>query len=367
MNAIAQPASAATSAAATSKAGRASLPNWLKLPPASIWLLLALLPCVFLAAWAGAVPVTSADWQALLAREDGSPLTGGAYVLWELRLPRIAFALLIGAALGLSGALTQGLFRNPLADPGLLGVSSGAACAAALSIVFLSAWTSLLPPSLRLWVLPATAFAGAVGVCFLLDRVARWLTAESIAGLLLTGIALNALAAALIGLCTYLASDEQLRNLSFWTLGSLAAGSWGLSAALLAMIALAFWQMRRLLMAMNALALGEEAAQHVGIPVRQLRTRVIILVALLSGFAVAWCGMIGFIGLVAPHIVRMLIGPDQRQLAPMSMVVGALLLLLADTVARTAAIPAEIPVGIFTALLGAPFFLLLLLRMRRAS
>ena len=202
-------------------------------------------------------------------------------------------------------------------------------------------------------------------MCFLLDRVARWLTAESIAGLLLTGIALNALAAAIIGLCTYLASDEQLRTLSFWTLGSLAAGSWAVSLALLGMLALAFWQMRRLLMAMNALALGEAAAEHVGISVRQLRSRVIVLVALLSGFAVAWCGMIGFIGLVAPHIVRMLAGPDQRQLAPLSMLMGAVLLLLADTAARTAAIPAEIPVGIFTALLGAPFFLFLLLRQRR--
>ena len=336
----------------------------LHLSPA-IGLLLAILLCVAMAAWAGAVPVTWGDWQTLFMQQGNSQLTGGAYVLWELRLPRIVFALAIGAALGLSGALTQGLFRNPLADPGLLGVSSGAACAAALSIVFLASWQNQLPEAWRLWLLPSAAFIGALAVCFLLDRVARWLTAESIAGLLLTGIALNALAAAIIGLCTYLASDEQLRTLSFWTLGSLAAGSWAVSLALLGMLALAFWQMRRLLMAMNALALGEAAAEHVGISVRQLRSRVIVLVALLSGFAVAWCGMIGFIGLVAPHIVRMLAGPDQRQLAPLSMLMGAVLLLLADTAARTAAIPAEIPVGIFTALLGAPFFLFLLLRQRR--
>ncbi|MFI0546258.1 MAG: FecCD family ABC transporter permease [Brachymonas sp.] len=334
----------------------------------STWLLIAaLLPAIFVAAWAGAVPVAWDDWMSLTQLGSGEALSGSAYVLWELRLPRIAFALLIGAALGLCGALTQGLFRNPLADPGLLGVSSGAACAAALSIVFLGSVQQLLPASARFWLLPAAAFAGALSVCFLLDRVARWLTAESIAGLLLTGIALNALTAAVIGLCTYLASDEQLRNLSFWTLGSLAAASWTLAAVLLVLLALAFWQMRRLLTAMNALALGEEAAQHVGIPVKKLRTHVIILVALISGFAVAWCGMIGFIGLVAPHMVRMLVGPDQRQLAPLSMLMGALLLLLADTLARTAAIPAEIPVGIFTALLGAPFFMVLLLRMRKGS
>ncbi len=340
--------------------------NW-RVHKTTLMLIAALLLGIYWAAWAGAVPVTWNDWLSLGNADQDAGLSGSAYVLWELRLPRIAFALLIGAVLGLSGALTQGLFRNPLADPGLLGVSSGAACAAALSIVFFGSVQALLPPAMRLWVLPTAAFFGALAVCFLLDRVARWLTAESIAGLLLTGIALNALTASVIGLCTYLASDEQLRNLSFWTLGSLAAGSWKLSGVLLLMLAAAFWQMRRLLTAMNALALGEEAAGHVGIPVKKLRTHVIVLVALLSGFAVAWCGMIGFIGLVAPHIVRMLAGPDQRQLAPLSMLMGALLLLLADTIARTAAIPAEIPVGIFTALLGAPFFLVLLLRMRKGA
>ena len=340
--------------------------NW-RVHKTTLMLIAALLLGIYWAAWAGAVPVTWNDWMSLGHADQDAGLSGSAYVLWELRLPRIAFALLIGAVLGLSGALTQGLFRNPLADPGLLGVSSGAACAAALSIVFFASVQALLPPAMRLWVLPTAAFFGALAVCFLLDRVARWLTAESIAGLLLTGIALNALTASVIGLCTYLASDEQLRNLSFWTLGSLAAGSWKLSGVLLLMLAAAFWQMRRLLTAMNALALGEEAAGHVGIPVKKLRTHVIVLVALLSGFAVAWCGMIGFIGLVAPHIVRMLAGPDQRQLAPLSMLMGALLLLLADTIARTAAIPAEIPVGIFTALLGAPFFLVLLLRMRKGA
>ncbi len=341
--------------------------NRLRLPrPSAPWLLwAALLPSLLWAVWAGAVPVSSVDWLAPWQADAEEGLSGSAYVLWQLRLPRVAFALLIGAALGLSGALTQGLFRNPLAEPGLLGISSGAACAAALSIVFFSHMQSLLPPAARFWLLPVSAFIGALGVCFLLDRVARWLTAESIAGLLLTGIALNALTAAIIGLATYLANDEQLRNLSFWTLGSLAAASWPLLAALLGLLLLAFWQMRRLLTAMNALALGEAAAQHVGIPVKQLRTRVIVLVALISGFAVAWCGMIGFIGLVAPHMVRLLVGPDQRRLAPLSMLMGALLLLWADTVARTIAIPAEIPVGIFTALLGAPFFMALLLRMRQ--
>lgn len=322
---------------------------------------------IALASFAGAVPVSLADFGAQWLHEAGQPLTGGAYVLWNLRVPRILFAALVGAALGLSGALTQGLFRNPLADPGLLGVSSGAACAAALTIVLLAGSGIELPITLRYWLLPFTAFVGAVSVCFLLDGVARWLTADSIAGLLLTGIALNALATAVIGLCTYLATDEQLRSLTFWTLGSLASASWQLVTLLAVLLITALAYMQRLVNAMNALALGEAAAAHVGIHVRQLRRRVIVLVALLSGFAVAWCGMIGFIGLVAPHMVRLLVGPDQRRLAPLAMLVGAILLLLADTAARTLAIPAEIPVGIFTALLGAPFFLLLLGSLRKGA
>ncbi len=330
---------------------------------------LLLLPFLFLllgmASGSGAVPIGVEDWFAPWSSTQDQTLSGGAYVLWNLRLPRIAFAMLIGAALGLSGALTQGLFRNPLADPGLLGVTSGAACAAALTIVVLAGSNVHIPMAWRYWMLPVAAFVGAIGVCFLLDQVARWLTAESIAGLLLTGIALNALAAAVIGLCTYLATDEQLRSMSFWTLGSLAGGSWPLVAGLAALLLLAAWQAHRLVTAMNALALGEAVAAHVGVNVRRLRTQVVVLVALLCGFAVAWCGMIGFIGLVAPHLVRMAVGPDQRRLAPLSMLVGALVLLLSDTVARTVAIPAEIPVGIFTALLGAPFFLLLLATSRK--
>ena len=350
----------ADSLALPASARRVALRQLVQRRPA-LAVLLSIAASIGLALACGAVQVAPGDWGAPL--RDG-PLSGSAYVLWHLRLPRIALALLVGAALGLSGALTQGLFRNPLADPGLLGVSSGAACAVALSIVFLSALPAL-PVALRPWLLPLAAFAGAVGVCLALDRVARWLTADSITGLLLTGIALNALAAAVIGLCTYLASDEQLRRLTFWTLGSLAGANWPVVAVLAALLLAALWQVRRLLRVMNALALGEAAAAHVGVNVRQLRTWVVVLVALLCGVAVAWCGMIGFIGLVAPHIVRSLAGPDQRRVAPLAMGVGALLLLVADTLARSVAIPAEVPVGIFTALFGAPFFLLLLLAARR--
>jgi iron complex transport system permease protein len=238
-----------------------------------LWLAAALGLGLLLAVQAGAVPVTRADWLSLF--DAGTAPGGGAYVLWHLRLPRALFAVLVGAAMALAGGLTQGLFRNPLADPGLLGVNAGAACAAALCIVLFSGLALPLPAAWRAALLPAAAFGGALAVCFTLDRVARWITPGSIAGLLLTGVALNALAAAVIGLCTYLASDEQLRSLSFWTLGSLAAAGWGVLGGLAGLLLFALWRVRRLLQAMNALALGEAAAAAMGVDVAGLRRQVV--------------------------------------------------------------------------------------------
>jgi iron complex transport system permease protein len=324
-------------------------------------ILIALL--LFAAQW-GAVPIRLDDWVSLI-NQGGDTQSGSSYVLWHLRLPRIMFALLIGAALGLSGALTQGLFRNPLADPGLLGVSAGAACAVALGIVILNDLNIPLVPQWRFWTIPALAFSGAILVCFALDRIARWITPGSIAGLLLTGIALNALAAAIIGLCTYLATDEQLRNLTFWTMGSLSGSNWILVMAIAVLFAFAWWRLRVLIPVMNVFALGESVAAHIGIEITRIRMEIIFWVALFSGFAVAWCGMIGFVGLIAPNFARAWLGGDQRVVVPASMLLGGVLLLLADTFARTIAIPAEVPVGIFTALLGAPFFILLLRLSRR--
>jgi iron complex transport system permease protein len=184
-------------------------------------------------------------------------------------------------------------------------------------------------------------------------------------GLLLTGIAINALVAAFIGLSTYLANDEQLRNLSFWTMGSLAGANWMILSLMMFVLAVVFFRSQRLTLQINALSLGEAVAAQVGINLKQLRQGIIVMVAILSACAVAWCGMIGFISLIAPHMARAIAGPDHRQVLSVSMLLGGLLLLLADTLARMVAIPAEIPVGIFTALLGAPFFLSLLAKQRR--
>jgi iron complex transport system permease protein len=319
------------------------------------------LPAMIIAVQFGAVPVSLSDW---VLPWQQSQLTGGSYVLWHIRLPRVVFALLIGAGLGLAGALAQGLFRNPLADPGLLGVSTGAAAFVAVTLVFLAEFATQAPPVLRQWLLPIMAFTGALAVCLSLDKLSRLLTAGSVAGLLLSGIAINAIAAAVTGLCTYLATDEQLRNLSFWTLGSLAAASWLTVSIVLVLLFVAYWLTWSLRVGLNALALGEQTAKHVGINVNKLRTHIVWLIALVGGMAVAWCGVIGFIGLVAPHIARLLFGADHTKVIPSAMLIGGVLLLVADTIARVVAIPAEVPVGIFTALLGGPFFLILLYQSR---
>jgi len=316
---------------------------------------------VLLACSQGALHVGLQDWWALLRGEP----TPGAQVLWQLRLPRVAFALCVGAALGLAGALSQGLFRNGLAEPMLLGIPSGAVCAVALTLTAFAQGLGGLPAAWRPWVLPLAALGGAWALCALLQAVARLLAPGAVLGLLLAGLALNALAMAVVGVCTTLASDEQLRTLSFWQLGSLAGATWPVVALLASALGLMLWGAGRMAQGLNALALGEAVAAQIGMDVRRLRRRLVLAVALLSGLAVAWCGLIGFIGLLAPHAARALVGADQRRLQPLAAALGALLLLLADTAARVLFIPAELPVGIVTALLGAPLLLMLLRRAQR--
>jgi iron complex transport system permease protein len=335
------------------------------------WLGASLCLALGFAVQLGAVPITVTDWLVIhkvlewpATSEVSETLSGGAHVLFNLRLPRLLLSVLVGASLGVSGALTQSLFRNPLAEPGLLGVSAGAACAAALTIVLIGELPTTIVAEVRVLLLPLAAFTGALVVCFSLEHMARWIAPGSIAALLLTGIAMNALAGAVIGLCTYLANDEQLRSLSFWTLGSLAGAQWlwvGLFAGLLGT---GYCRLRRSMRTLNALALGETAARQIGVDVDTLRKQIIVWVALLAGLAVAFCGMISFVGLIAPHLVRLWVGPDQRQVLPLSMLLGGLLLLVADTLARVVAVPAEVPVGIFTALVGAPFFFVLVRQAR---
>ena len=333
---------------------------------ASLILLGVLLVTIVVATDVGAIVINGSAWLFWLEPLDPEPfVVGQRHVLWNIRIPRVLFAGLIGASLGFAGALTQALFRNPLAEPGLLGVSSGAACAASLSIVFLTQFPGLAWLSGHWLLLPSIAFFGAVFVCLVLDRLSRTWMAGSVGGLLLTGIAVNALAGAVIGLCAYMATDTQLRSLTFWTLGSLASASWTLIAGVGGLFASIWIATRPLIQSLNALMLGESIARHIGVCLPRLRLRVILMVAGLAGFAVAFCGVIGFIGLAAPHLVRLVTGADLRLVLSRSAMVGAILLICADAFARSIAVPAEVPVGIFTALLGSAFFFWLLGRHRQ--
>ncbi|MGD9918522.1 MAG: FecCD family ABC transporter permease [Paenirhodobacter sp.] len=295
----------------------------------------------------------------------GTPLSArDRVVLFDIRLPRLAMGLLVGAALAVAGALMQGLFRNPLADPGIVGTGAGAGLGAVSAIVLGGLLPATIGATLGPWLIPVAAFAGAWIVTLLLYRTARAGGETSIATLLLAGIAFAALAGAVTGLLVAIADDQQLRDLTFWGMGSLAAASWPklAVAALLIIPALVFAP--RLGAGLNALALGEAAASHMGHDVERLKRRAVIAVAALSGAAVALAGGIGFVGIVVPHLLRLATGPDHRRLLPDAALLGAALLIAADLIARRVAAPAELPIGIITALLGAPVFLWILLRRR---
>ncbi|MDW4498861.1 iron ABC transporter permease [Sulfitobacter sp. D35] len=283
-------------------------------------------------------------------------------VMFEIRLPRLTLAVLVGAALAVSGALMQGLFRNPLADPGIVGVSAGAGLGAISAIVLGALLPLQVQQALGSSVVALAAFAGAWVTTLVLYAVATRAGQTSVATLLLAGIAISALVSAVSGLLIYVADDAQLRDLTFWGLGSLAGATWAkvLTAGpiILAGLALAPFLARGL----NGLALGEAAAMHMGVPVQRMKRIAVLSVAASTGAAVAVSGGIGFIGIVVPHLLRVATGPDHRVLLPNAAMLGATLLLGADMIGRTVVAPAELPIGIVTAVLGAPVFLFILLR-----
>lgn len=285
-------------------------------------------------------------------------------IVTEIRLPRVALGILIGASLAVSGAVMQGLFRNPLADPGLVGVSAGAGLGAIVVIVLGSTVAGPLLALVGIYAVPLAAFGGGLATTWLLYRVATRRGQTSVATMLLAGIALGALAGAFSGVLVYLADDRQLRDLTFWGLGSLAGATWTKIAAAGPIIVLGLAATPMLARGLNAMALGEASAAHLGIPVQRFKNIAVTAVAAATGASVAVSGGIGFIGLVVPHLLRLTIGPDHRYLLPASALLGACLLLLADVVSRTVVAPAELPIGIVTAAVGAPFFLWILLRRR---
>ncbi|MEX3071231.1 FecCD family ABC transporter permease [Vibrio alginolyticus] len=285
-------------------------------------------------------------------------------VINEIRLPRTILCMFIGAILAICGVVMQGLFRNPLAEPGIIGVSAGAALGGAFAIVMFADFSQNYPQLMNLAALPLFAFLGGSLTTILVYKLGTNKFGTSVTIMLLAGVAISALSGAAIGYMNFVADDQMLRDLSLWSMGSLAGAKWsGIALAAVTLIALLFWFQKKA-MALNAFLLGESEARHLGIPVQRLKRQLIILSAVGVGVTVSICGAIGFIGLVIPHLGRMLAGPDHRTLLPISALLGALLLTGADMFARVAVAPAELPVGIVTALIGAPFFIYLLFQQK---
>lgn len=296
----------------------------------------------------------SLTWYDLLHADRESAL----WQIWlNIRLPRILLAVVVGAALAMSGTLFQGLFHNPMADPALIGVNSGASLAVAIAILL----PNVLPADWAIYRTMGMAFLGSLLVSALIYALS-YRTNASVQRLLLAGIAVNALCFALVGMLTYLSNDQQLRQFTLWTMGSLGQAQWQPLAVASAIILPALGYALTLAKRLNLLQLGDEEAHYLGVNVVSLKKQLILLGALLVGAAVAVSGAIGFIGLVIPHLVRFKLGADHRLVLPASALAGAILLLCADTLARTAFAPAELPVGMLTSFLGAPYFLWLVMK-----
>ncbi|QDG39561.1 iron ABC transporter permease [Alteromonas mediterranea] len=329
-------------------------------------LLLLLLICAYVGLTRGSLPIDIEQQLRYFISgantvENTSANTTHWYVLSEIRLPRVIMTMLIGALLAVSGCAMQGLVRNPLADPGLIGIAGGAAAAAALSMTIVP---PLLPALESVWV-AMWAFGGALLSVWTVLRFSNGPQGVSVAALILAGVAINALTGTVIGAISYVASDDALRQISYWTMGSLAGASWTLCGLVALASFIAITGLMKSRNALNLLALGEKEAAYMGLNVTRYKQRVLWLVAFSVALATALCGIIGFVGLVVPHICRAIFGVNHQVLIPASALTGALLLIVADTLARTLFVPMEIPIGIVTSAVGAPFFLYLLWQQRR--
>lgn len=326
-----------------------------------------LLVSTFVAIAVGAVSIPPGSALAVLLRPLGIELPWSATeqqaaVLSVIRLPRVCLGLIVGAALGVSGALLQGLFRNPLADPGLVGVSSGAALGAATMIVLGSTVAAWIPAFAGKFLVAVGAFAFGLAATLIVYRIATRGSWTSVTTMLLAGIAVNALCGAGIGALVLFADDQQLRDITFWSLGGLGGATWGVVAVSAPLLGIVLAFVPRLAGDLNAMLLGESEARYLGVRTQRVKKLVVGLSSLAVAAATAFAGLIGFVGLVAPHVVRLVVGPDHRVLLPASALCGAVMLVSADIVARLVMAPAEIPIGIVAAITGAPVFLWLLLR-----
>lgn len=289
-----------------------------------------------------------------------------SFVLFQLRLPRIVMAVLIGSALAVSGTCLQGLFKNPLASPDLIGITSGSVLFAALTIVLGAGIKSFLPEFLHYSLLSIMAFFGAMLTMIFVYRMSTSNGKTNVVILLLSGVAITALTGAATGLLTYLSTEEELRNLTFWTLGSLAAASWTKNAILATVVLSSLFFLLKKGKALNAMMLGEKDAEHLGIQVEKTKKQIVVLSALMVGTSVSFAGTIGFVGLIVPYILRLIFKSNYTIILPLSVFLGSIILLVADTLSRVIVQPSELPVGILTAIMGAPVFIAILIRFKKS-
>ncbi|MCF2525639.1 iron ABC transporter permease [Yinghuangia sp. KLBMP8922] len=324
-------------------------------------LALGLLAVCILAAGIGAVRIPPSEVVASLLHKAGLDVgyvsEQNHAVLWAIRFPRVVLGILVGVCLGCAGAAMQGVFGNPLAEPAVIGVSSGAAIGAVAAIV-------LGITSFGSWTVTAFAFLGGLVTTLTVYLLSRSNGRTEVVTLILTGVAVNALAGAGIGMLTFIADDAELRSITFWNLGSLGGANWDVIWALLPFALIALFVLPFYARSLDLLALGERGARHLGVDTERVRLGIVVLTALLVGAAVAAAGVVGFIGLVVPHLIRLIAGPRHALLLPAGALLGAIVTVAADLASRTVALPAEVPLGVLTALLGAPFFLWLLRRTR---
>ncbi len=282
-------------------------------------------------------------------------------ILVDIRLPRVILASLVGASLSLSGACLQGLFRNPLADPGLIGVSSGAALGVALAIVL---GGDFIPKIFTPYILPIAAVIGSAIVIIILFYITKGFGYIGMIYMLLAGIAINAFAGVGIGFLTYISDDSELRSLTFWTMGSFGGNTWELIIpASIVILTTIIWSLKTS-RKLDLIQLGEAEAQRLGVNIKKLRFNVIISSAIIVGVSVSLAGIIGFIGLIIPHLIRILGGVNHNFLLKGSILAGALIMILSDLISRTIIMPAELPVGLITSAIGSPFFLWLIFKIR---
>ncbi len=293
---------------------------------------------------------------------DSSLSLSEKYVIWDVRTSRIVMAVLIGSMLAVSGTTLQGMFKNPLATGESIGLTSGATLLAAIAIILGHTFESYLPEIIRNSLVGVSAFVGAFLAMIIVYRISTSAGKTNVVMMLLSGVAITSIGFSFVGFLIYISKDEQLRDLTFWNLGTLAGATWTRNIILSIVLLFSYIIILPKGKALNAMLLGEKDAQHLGINVETLKKQIVLITSLMIGTCVAFSGTIGFVGLIVPYILRLLFRSDYHFILPLSAICGSILLLLADTISRTIVAPSELPIGILTSLIGGPIFIAILIK-----